>query len=271
MSAPISETTTTSSSLTGQLMQLGRRKHEYLPSQANALTFLIFGAVCLLLAVSALVFVITSGGFSDLTLSGNLAPLLLTLIVVVVLLVVGGFCVYVYFIPRTSVAQYENGLAIYRGGQLTAVVPWESVTEFYQDVTRYRAYGVNTATVYTYRITTRDGRSFSFGANLRKIDKLGERIQEAVIPIIAARAQAAFNAGQPAQFGAVTLSQAGLTYKGNSIPWTEFSGVRVSNGHIELQKQGRWFNWASLAIADTPNALALVYLLNQLLATRPRS
>ena len=53
-------------------------------------------------------------------------------------------------------------------------------------------------------------------------------------------------------------------------PLAEVGSARVSNGQIQIQKQGRWLNRANLSVAMTPDALALIALLNQLITNQAK-
>ena len=240
--------------------QLGTVQQEY------KATFGRFIVLAVIILVVVLVFLLAVAGASN-----SLFPLLIGSAIACVVFI--GVMVLVLIRPRLSVIQCEKGLAIYRGNELVAVVPWDNVAHVQQVVVRHSTDGVPTGTTYRYSIQTTDGRSFSFSNivlsnTLRDVRHLGERIQQATFPLILARTLTALNAGQPVQFGTLSVSQTGLSTKGVTIPWSEVSGARVTNGRIQIQRAGHRFNWANLSVGQTPDALVLIALLNQLTSFR---
>jgi hypothetical protein len=234
---------------------LGAVQREFRPSQAAVIIVLVvIGVLAIIFAIGA------TGSSSD---GGGFAVGL-----VICLLLALGVILLSVFLPRKSVVQHERGLAVYRRKELVAVVPWDRIAHVTQAITRTYTNGVHTNTSYRYSIQTVEGRSFTFSNGLRHVKDLGVRIQEATFPIILARSQAAFNTGQPIQFGKLSLSQAGMQSGSASIPWSEVSGAQVSRGTIYIRKSGQRRGWASQQVARTPDFLVLITLVNNLIGQR---
>ena len=237
--------------------QLGRVHAEFKPSASSVILWLVVLAI--LFGIFAIVVSSSDPSNTALYVIG------LGIFVLIALGLVGSL-----FLPRMRVVQHERGLVIYHGKQLSAVVPWEHIVHVRQSIMRFRTYGVTTRTMYRYVVQTWDGRSFVFTNSLSHIKELGECIQQATFPIIWARNLAAVNAGQPVQFGTLTLNQAGLWNGNSGIAWSEVSGARVNNGRIHIKRAGRWLNWANKSVAQIPDALVLIALLNYLTGPRGR-
>ena len=56
--------------------------------------------------------------------------------------------------------------------------------------------------------------------------------------------------------GSLTVTAQGLYYGPKLLPWNEMKSIEINkeNGHIKIRKQGKWSAWASVKLAEVPNA-----------------
>jgi hypothetical protein len=88
-------------------------------------------------------------------------------------------------------------------------------------------------------IETDDGRVALFRMQLSKWDRLADRIQDEVFERKMPEAVERFEEGEELEFGELSLSQEGVTFKGELIPWKRVRKVSVENGWVCVKEKGR--------------------------------
>lgn len=63
--------------------------------------------------------------------------------------------------------------------------------------------------------------------NLENAEQLAQTIQQEVTRRQLGRAMTMFNAGQPVQFGPLTVTRAGLEHGRKILPWSQFAGAAI--------------------------------------------
>ena len=77
------------------------------------------------------------------------------------------------------------------------------------------------------------------------------------------RAIESYSAGGTLHFGKLSINQAGIDNGKEVVPWAQVKSVQVSNGFIVIKKDGKWLNWANVAVAQTPNFFVFLALVDQ--------
>ncbi len=167
---------------------------------------------------------------------------------------------------RNTVQAYRDGLVFWHGSQSDAI-PWNAVTSFYQRIIQTRYYGIPVARSYRYTLLRADGKRFVF-RQYKNARQLGDIIRQETTARQLPQAQAAFQAGQTLTFGKLSLSQAGLSNGRETLPWSAVSGVRVVNGAILINRQGKGLAWARQPVSITPNFLVFLTLVQNLAGRR---
>ncbi len=214
--------------------------------------FLLMGVFLIVIAASSTV---TSAALLLLVL--GLLFLGATFIWPLLFLINRGHCVYVC----------AEGLVQVKGRQVD-VARWDQVVSFVQDITRhtYRVYLIPVVryTSHAYTVHLDNGARLTFNDSLRHVERLGTMIERAAAQRLTPRALAAYNSGAPVFFGDLGISQQGITRGQKFLPWSQFQGYEISDGVLTISQQGKFLNWASIAVSQFPNLLVFVHLMDYL-------
>lgn len=155
------------------------------------------------------------------------------------------------------------GIAQVNHGRAT-IIRWDDVTQIWQNVTRHYYNGVYTGTTHYYKLISNDGRKLEFKNNLHNIEQLGQTLQSEVTGRLFHQAAETYNSGGTITFGKLTISKQGLSNGKETIPWDKVKGVKLDRGVISVQKEGKWLNWTSQTVAQTPNIWVFTALVDQI-------
>jgi hypothetical protein len=171
-----------------------------------------------------------------------------------------------------SVMLTEQGVAYMQGEGANAkatTARWDEVNGITQAITKHYRNGVYTGTTYLYTLFLTGGRKMTFNNSIANVEMLGEALQNEVSRRAMPIAAAAYNSGQPVNFGPLTVSRDGLTQGKKTLAWGEIEGVQIQNGYIAVKKQGGWFNWANVPAASVVNLYVFLNLVNQIVGIKP--
>lgn len=163
----------------------------------------------------------------------------------------------------------NDGFVLTKGGK-HQVFRWADIANVWQQVTIHRSYGIKTGTTHRYTVQLKNGTKTVLTDNLRNVDALGNTIQEQVTKRILPEAVKALNAGQSIKFGKIQVTPQGLGNGRDLVPWNEVKGVSLNMGYISVQKQGKLLNWARTSVAETPNVLVFLSLVNHVVGIKTR-
>ena len=163
-----------------------------------------------------------------------------------------------------AVRVHQDGLVWQKNGRTTAM-RWDDVLElgviaFYNRQLR--------TTFYTYTLKDRSDQKMRLNltpGNLDNAQELAQTIQQEVTRRQLGRAITTFNAGQPVQFGPLTIAQEGIGYGRKSLPWSQFAGASLSQrGHFVVRAKEQKTTWARIEMVKMPNMFTFVALANQI-------
>lgn len=184
---------------------------------------------------------------------------------VIVALVFIGLAVYAFwtvFSWRGARAQlFERGFILSRAGK-TMAARWDDIADVKQYVVRMRYYFIPVWTSYKYTLALTNGETFRINNGFGKVAKLGDAMQRMSTNALLPRALAAYNSGATLPFGALSVSQAGISNGKETLPWGDLERVTFSNGKILIMRKGKRLHWAVSYIRNTPNLYVLVGLVN---------
>lgn len=148
---------------------------------------------------------------------------------------------------------------------------WESITAAKAPLVR-----VQGAPTLQLHVETSDGRRLAFGdmpsAQRRRVDTGVPRIQiqELVACVMelsaSARYQAAlrrYNSGQPVDFKQLQISQAGISAKGQTLPWPMVADIQANGALMVVKAVGQQAPWRTFALHEAPNLDILPALIAQ--------
>lgn len=163
-----------------------------------------------------------------------------------------------------SVQVFNDGLIQTRFDQRD-VCRWDDIAAVWQYVVKRYYNGVYTGTNHTYTVQKRDGTKMKFNDTLKNVEQLGNTIQEEVARRLLPSAIAAYNRGETVAFGKLSLNTRGLAWGDKILSWGEVQGVQINKGYISVKKQGKWLNWVKISVAQIPNLLVALTLMDRII------
>ena len=158
-----------------------------------------------------------------------------------------------------AVALYEGGIAFRSLGRIRAWA-WGDLTALYVAVTREAGFFPRTRHRYTLQHTS--GERASFDDRLEQVTELGALIGHQIVerhyPPVAER----LNAGEPVNFGQITVEQNGIQVRERPVKWGEIEVVSVRRGYLQVHaKDG---TVSGLPVGGIPNLDVLLLLLDHI-------
>ncbi len=263
---------------------LGTPKAAYKPSTVSSI---IGGFICTLIgaAWAVIAYYITNSLISSASPSGfpPILGVIFPLFGLIFVLVGAGIIIKAFLDRNLRVSIYENGLVfIKRNGN--EVIRWDQIAFVWHKVkkttttntTRNYSTGRTTTTRTTridhsYIVQRVDGVKFVFNQTFSHLRDLGKTIEQESARYLYPQAVAAYNAGHPLVFGKMSVSRAGLSDGRKILSWNEVKSIKVdeNNGAIAIRKQGKWLNWSSIALSETPNIIVFEAVVNAIAGSRP--
>jgi hypothetical protein len=161
------------------------------------------------------------------------------------------------------VAIFPDGLVRIRH-RAVDIYYWDEIEKVYQQVTNHYYNGVYTGTSYVYRVHRNDGQKVVFNDQVKNVQNLGDLIQQEVMRCLLPRAFARYQEGKPVTFGKITVEQEGLTYNNAFLPWREVQSVKLAQGMLVVNQEGKWLSWCKVSVASIPNLFVLLALIDNI-------
>jgi len=226
------------------IFQLGEPTAIYKPSITNPLT--IIGIV---LGVSILDILLLIATF-------NAHIIFSLLIALPIVMVIWGVRAFMW--RNVRIYLFTNGF-IRANGMTIDAVRWDQVEAVFQRAVRNR-YG--NVIRYSYTVRRGDGAVYKFNSLIKKVADLGNTIQHEVTKVHIPRAIAAFNSGNPLYFGKLSLNVQGISKGSAMLPWIQVRNVDLNRGYVRIWQNGRSMRWARVRVADVPNLLVFLEMVD---------
>jgi hypothetical protein len=171
-----------------------------------------------------------------------------------------GLTVNAFNASRRAVHELRTGLLIEQRKDRTHV-PWSAVSAVYTSAIHYRIPVLSTPRV-TIELLSQSGRKVRLPAVLAGAEQLVGSIKARTYPRLLEENREAFNAGQPLEFGPLSLSREGLRYGRRTLAWSEVASVTLERGRLEVRpRRGR--RWR-IPVRRIPNAEVCLQLASHL-------
>jgi hypothetical protein len=164
---------------------------------------------------------------------------------------------------QARIVVFRKGFAHFKRGRMT-VYPYDEIGGVWQAITKHYYNGVYTGTTYNYTVQG-NGVRMSINNVYPMVQWLGERIQNEVGNRVFQRSIQALNQHETARFGRLTVSPEGIGCDGTVLPWSEVEKVEIQQGIISVRKQGKWFNWGKVTVAEVPNVFVFIALVDNII------
>ena len=66
--------------------------------------------------------------------------------------------------------------------------------------------------------------------------------------------------------GCLSINAEGLHYRKDVLRWREIQGVRISDGYIVVNKEGKWVRWCKIAASSIPNLHVFLTFANEIVS-----
>ncbi|CAG0936384.1 hypothetical protein TFLX_05257 [Thermoflexales bacterium] len=194
------------------------------------------------------------------------------IVLMLMLVAIGlGFIGWAAFIGRTSYANRNRRIQVFNIGLVQVNGPdwtfigWDEITVVRQAITEVRTYGIKVNTLYIYTIELKTGRTFKFDNHIENVATLGELLRQQVTRQQLPQALTKMQRGETVAFGALGVSQRGLTYEDKAIAWSEVDRVEMLNGSVVVRKKTDRLFSLPLVIkaAEIPNLSVFLALIRQ--------
>jgi Family of unknown function (DUF6585) len=240
-------------SMPTEAYQLGAPTAEYRPRPSRQIFSMVGGGVMTLLGIGIVFFDMLQRRPSGFYILGG------------ILLALGMWSFWTGIRERgLQVLVFPEGLT-YTARGATEVLRWEDITEVIQQITKHYTNGVYTGTTHIYTVRRVGRPELKFNDALKNVEELGNTIQQESYKRLLPRAIATYNAGGILHFGKLSVSQQGLSNGKESLPWSDIKGIRLDKGLISVSKEGKWLNWATANVAQTPNIFVFTALVDSII------
>ena len=249
----IDQTMKPNSSLGALLSEYGATKIRRKGNLWSGIAFILLGLIAVGIGIVAAV---TETGSSAVAFCGGVGLLSIA---------GGAWAIWTHRQDKGMAVQvYRDGLVWTKNGRSTTI-RWDEVL----DLSVVALYNKQLrSTFYNYTLKDTSGQKMRLNltpGNLENAEQLAEIIQQEVTRRQLGRAITTFNAGQPVQFGPLTLTQAGIEYGRKTLPWPQFAGAAISQrGYFVVRAQGQATNWARVDMVKMPNMFTFVALTSQI-------
>jgi hypothetical protein len=161
---------------------------------------------------------------------------------------------------RTRVVVCANGILTFQGGVRSH--RWEDIVAVYQGRrTTYLGPGLQSGTRRLV-VVSRTGGTFVFDGSYERFSELARWIHWEVTRVLFPGALEDYRAGRKIEFECVTVSEAGLRFQGELIPWSKIRKVSIRRDEITFHDNDRSDPLLTLPLGRIANPLLLADLLH---------
>ena len=158
-----------------------------------------------------------------------------------------------------AVQLFTRGLLYKKAGKVQSV-QWDDIEAIYQEISMTTlGYGLG-QTFYKFILELCDRTQLKFSDDIKEIEELGHRVQEAVSWKLRPVLQDKLAKGEKVEFGPYALSSEAIYYKDEPIPWESVNKLQVSNHAVLVKAEGRRFKLTSVRTPKIPNPYLFIEL-----------
>jgi hypothetical protein len=149
----------------------------------------------------------------------------------------------------------------------TANVYWDDVTAVWQAKRARQRNGPTTSATYTILLKNKKKLVLD-NERFKNAEGLGDTIQKEVTRRLMPKYIDRLKTGGVAKFGKLSISRQGISNGKETIPWPQVKAVRINNGIININKEGKWLHWSSVMAHEIPNLYIFLELIDQVVGIR---
>ena len=163
-----------------------------------------------------------------------------------------------------SVQIYADGIVSTKNGRSTAM-RWDEVIDLGVIVVYNRQIH---SSFYTYTLKDVSGQTLRLNltpGHFENAEQLSQTIQQEVTRRQLGRAMTTLNAGEPVQFGPLTITQEGIQNGRKTLPWSEFKEIALTQkGNFVVRAHDKATSWARIDMVKMSNVFTFVALADQI-------
>jgi hypothetical protein len=151
---------------------------------------------------------------------------------------------------------FSDGFVFTREGY-SDVARWEEVRAIWHQIMRrsYGRYGGYTRHIYI--VERFDGHRVVFDDKIKKVEQLGNLLNEQITNAMWPRTLADYQAGKVISFGPLSVSQQGVSNGRTLLPWTAIKEIKFEREGVKVHQKGKLLNWGKVSVEEIPNPLLL--------------
>ncbi|MFC8664606.1 DUF6585 family protein [Streptomyces sp. NPDC057199] len=160
---------------------------------------------------------------------------------------------------------FEHGLIVQpRLGEGMTAFRWDSV-KLRQDITQLFVDGAPTPIKYVYSVTATGFGGAEITEFYEKPEIWGPWMQDAVLRAQGQTALDTIQEGGAVDFGALSLSRAGMAATGKGrLPWSEIQEILVRGGNVHVMRSGASAPWSTVPVSGIANLHLLLAIAGNL-------
>ena len=246
------------------VFELGIEESEHPVKLVPKLFTGIFGVLLLGTGIAAALFgVMGAIGASAQGAGSALGAAAIPIIISLAALILGGLILRsAYTLWGSAVAVFDRGLAV-AAWEDVRQIPWEEVTDVWQDIAKHYTNGIYTGTTHKYTIQLVDDTKYIWDSKYKDIETLGKAIQMKVTGMLYPKYVSALKAGSRLEFGPLAMDYNKLYSGKKELNWDEVQSVKIQGGYLSVKKEKGWFRWAGASVPEIPNFFILYALLKE--------
>ena len=173
------------------------------------------------------------------------------------------------WLSQRRVILYSEGLS-YETILGERQIRWDDLSRFYYQATKQSVNLIPVGTFYWFRLIDSQGQKIRFGSGLSQTEALANKLLELTQVPLLRKIATRFDSGTDIDFGPIRVNREhGISARSGwpvrrvkQIPWGEVSSYAIQDGQFYIWRVGE--KWAAIgpAIAQIPNAFALLGLLD---------
>ncbi len=144
------------------------------------------------------------------------------------------------------------------------IIPWEEIVRVTEGITADNQKVGQKGITDAYLIELTDHTRISYTNKIIKdVKKLGKIIIEKTSAAIFPQVRVKYDRGDMYDFGRLGINHSGLHYRKQVLKWKEIQGLKITDGYLTVNRQGKWVRWHDIEASAIPNLEVFLTFANE--------
>jgi len=144
------------------------------------------------------------------------------------------------------------------------IIPWEEIVRVTEGITADNQKVGQKGITDAYLIELTDHTRISYTNKIIKdVKKLGKIIIEKTSAAIFPQVRVKYDRGDMYDFGRLGINHSGLHYRKQVLKWKEIQGLKITDGYLTVNRQGKWVRWHDIEASAIPNLHVFLTFANE--------